>query len=434
MKDIAGLAAHTTLTTSTPTFSMPGSFPENVKTFFAKRGYTSTCGLALLLSVVGSTFPIAASETSMLPFYRLEAGIMDGIGVQQSHNFVLFEVPDTFDFSGSNTCDDHVCILPRPTKGFVIEQLENLAKRTVPPTEQPPEPHVPQHLSQGETTLWVCQTADYQTKSASTTTSGVQSTTEHQRQRLDQAATTFATSTARTFRDASQRQRLRVHEQSTATDYQTKSPSTTTGSIESLETADYQTKSASTTTGVPLCLQQKTRVHQVRSYVVPQSTQGSSASSLTDGELSYAGTVGIRSLSFLYAWVLENPHDRRRILAAVKETTPAIVACPITGACFSTMLEVARLQDQASRLFCLVSPSKFKRSLLHQLPDATVHDTWSYLLADCERQDFGSHVQLPWLVRRILARDGPRGPQSHGYGVRGWLVQPGRAYPGDSFP
>ena len=370
MKDSAGLAAHTTLTTSTPTFSMLGYFPENVRAFFAKRGYTSTCGLALLLSVVGSTFPIAASETSMLPFYRLEAGIMDGIGVQQSHNFVLFEVPDTFDFSGS-TCDDHVCILPRPTKGFVIEQLENFVKNTGPPTEQPPELHEPQLLSQGETTLWVCQTADYQTKSASTTTSGVQSTTEHQQQRLDQAATTFATSTARTFRDASQRQRLRVHEQSKTTDYQTKSASTTTGSMAFLETADYQTISASTTTGVPPCSQQKTGVHQVRSYVMPQSTQRSSASSLVDGEFSYTGPVGIRSLSFLYAWVLENPHDRRRILAAAKETTPAIVACPITGACFSTMLEVARLQDQAGRLFCLVSPSKFKRSLLHQLPSAT---------------------------------------------------------------
>ena len=329
---------------------MLASAPAFLQHSLAKRGYAATCGLAVLLSVASQTHPLAASTTSKLPFDRLEAGQVQGDAGDQPRDFLLFQLPETFEYHGS-TCEDQACTLPRSEKQYVVANLENYlnnddANKTW--CAVPRQGNVLVGGKPGEQPVQPLKTTGHQTKSASTTTSP-----QPLRRQQSGLSSSFL-----------QRQEFSAHPACSST-------SALLGAAASrfaLATAGHQTKSGSTTTSPQPVVQQRSGRWVVRSFPIEEHIQ---APTLVDGDVQYTGDVGVRALSFMFAWPFENANNSERAVKLVKDAKPGVVALPVTGASFSTVVAVAQTQEQGGRLFMMSCSSKFKRGLFRQLPQAT---------------------------------------------------------------
>ena len=100
-------------------------------------------------------------------------------------------------------------------------------------------------------------------------------------------------------------------------------------------------------------------------WVLPSTT------SIQDGCLQATGPYGIRVLSFLLAWDFRKGHDRGRAVEAVQEARPAFVTGFVTGSSWDTFVSVAKLQEEAGRLYALVCVPKAVSGLQTQLRDTT---------------------------------------------------------------
>ena len=264
------------------------------------------CGLAILLSAIGHPSPLAASMTSMLPFDRLEAGIVQGESGAFSFQFVLFRVPNQkhSDFYLGNFFCSSMCHLHKPQRNFVMLKLDEqcAALQQELQTQQPSESN---NTASSTTTSW--------------SQFGQIEYSQGQRQT-----------------------------QKTSGSNNTASSATTSGRVV------YRKQACG-----------KEVVSSTMPWVLPSTT------SIQDGCLQATGPYGIRVLSFLLAWDFRKGHDRGRAVEAVKEARPAFTTGFVTGSSWDTFVSVAKLQEEAGRLYALVCVPKAVSGLQTQLKDTT---------------------------------------------------------------
>ena len=295
------------------------STPLHVQQTFATRGYGLACGLAVLLSSFGTTPPMASSPTSSLPFRRLEAGCVQGGGDLESYNFVLFQMPETYEYEISGSLG-RSCLLPKPAKNFIIEKLDSLAgtdRATRPGNGASTCSYTTVLTAQSEKPLQVVASS---TKSRQTVP---QKTSESKQPHQPQPRATDRGS----------------------------------GRIYALKTSESRQPH-----------QPQPGVTQIGRYrAISSAIEEHQSSSLSDGPYFGCGPFGTRAISFLCAWSFFHESARDRVLKVVTEARPALIAGRIEGCNRQVLVEAAQQQDLQGGLFCLLCDRRAIHGLQHQL-------------------------------------------------------------------